>query len=287
MKHRANKKLIKAAVIAALFCVAAFVTRQDMTVSRYEVQSGKLNSPFRIALITDLHSCYYGEGQNYLLTCIEKQSPDIICLSGDIVDDKTPDDGAKELLGAVGKKYPCFYVSGNHESWSGELDKIKQMISDYGITVLEGQGEFVEIGDNRVYIGGVDDPYACKDKFEDGKFFDGWQLQIENAGKQAGGENFSVLLSHRPERTAEYSDSGFDLTLCGHAHGGQVRFPKLLGNGLYAPDQGILPQYTSGEFSLENGGRMIVSRGLCRNLVPRVFNRPELVIIDCTPTEKK
>ncbi len=91
---------------------------------------------------------------------------------------------------------------------------------------------------------------------------------------------YTVLLSHRPEFFELYTEYNFDLVLSGHAHGGQWRIPYIL-NGLYAPNQGVFPKYAGGEYT-ENNTTMIVSRGLAREstLLPRFYNRPELVIID-------
>ncbi|MDO4733224.1 MAG: metallophosphoesterase, partial [Bacillota bacterium] len=93
----------------------------------------------------------------------------------------------------------------------------------------------------------------------------------------------SILLSHRPECTAFYESSGFDLELSGHAHGGQLRIPGLL-NGLYAPNQGFFPKYAGGLYQLGKTS-LLVSRGLCKSRLPRVFNRPELAIIELLPGE--
>ena len=94
-----------------------------------------------------------------------------------------------------------------------------------------------------------------------------------------------MLLSQRPERTECYRDSGFDLVVSGHAHGGQVRLPGMI-NGLFAPHQGAFPDYAGGLYAL-GSTTLVVSRGLCRNLLPRVFNPPELVALDLLPAEDK
>ena len=96
------------------------------------------------------------------------------------------------------------------------------------------------------------------------------------------GERFSILLSHRPERVEDYAASGFDLVAAGHAHGGQVRIPGLL-NGLLAPNQGLFPKYAGGLYDL-GGTELAVSRGLSINpLLPRVFNPPEIVVVEILP----
>ena len=104
--------------------------------------------------------------------------------------------------------------------------------------------------------------------------------QLSKAETAANLENFTVLLSHRPELAELYSTYPFDLVLSGHAHGGQWRIPGIL-NGLYAPHQGLFPEYAGGRYEFAQQ-TFIVSRGLAREStkVPRIFNRPELVIVD-------
>ena len=111
-----------------------------------------------------------------------------------------------------------------------------------------------------------------------------WLIEMEEQLKMAeemvNKEYYTILLSHRPEWIETYQKYAFDLVLCGHAHGGQWRTPFLL-NGLYAPHQGLFPKYAGGRYDYATG-TMIVSRGLAREStpVPRIFNRPELVVVE-------
>ena len=111
----------------------------------------------------------------------------------------------------------------------------------------------------------------------------GAEGQLSQAGSQVEPETFSVLLAHRPERIEAYLESPFDLVVSGHAHGGQWRIPGIL-NGFIAPNQGLFPQYAGGQYDFEDAA-LIVSRGLAREStrIPRIFNRPEVVVIDLTP----
>ena len=176
--------------------------------------------------------------------------------------------------------YPCYYVSGNHEVYTHLIDAIKEKLVSYGIRVLEGENETVNVGEETIIIGGVDDPIESLDKY--GRL---WEDQLTDCGKALDGEHFSILLSHRPELISYYEETPFDLVLAGHAHGGQVIVPLLI-NGLYAPHQGFLPKYAGGEYVMANGGKMIVSRGLSKLVRPRVFNRPELVLVTLLPSEE-
>jgi hypothetical protein len=226
----------------------------------------------------------YGKNQSLLLAKIRELKPDVVFLVGDIVDDKRPQEGALQLLEAIAPQYPCFYVTGNHEFWSGRADNIKNTIRSYGIEVLEGDCKIVTVGGQSIQGCGVDD----RDGFEQENFFgqeisSGWDEQFESCKNQLNGDTFSILLSHRPERVSYYGGSRFDLVVSGHAHGGQIRIPGLV-NGLYAPNQGFLPKYAGGVYDFDSS-RMIVSRGLAKSFIPRIFNPPEIVLISLEPGE--
>ena len=182
----------------------------------------------------------------------------------------------KQLLYAIGDTYPCFYVSGNHEHWSGEYEEIAEMIASYGVTVLEGKTTELDVNGNAIQIAGVDDP----DKFSD---FSEWESQLEQVKEERNDDDFTILLSHRPELVQWYKESGFDLVAAGHAHGGQIRIPLIL-NGLFAPNQGWFPDYAGGMYQLEET-TMVVSRGLCKNNLPRIWNPPEVVMVELVPDE--
>lgn len=238
--------------------------------------SNKITNSFRIALITDLHSCNYGANQKELLDKLYIQEPNIVLLGGDILDDILPHDKAKEFLSAISKKYPTFYVSGNHEFWSGEIDTIKKMIRDYDILVLEGDCIPTEIQGQTINICGIDDPEIGMEMFFQ---------QLDTCLDTANKENFSILLTHRPEEISSYLSYDFDLILAGHAHGGQWRIPGIL-NGLYAPNQGLFPKYAGGLYEFENKS-MVVSRGLAKEStrIPRLFNQPEIVMVNISPNK--
>lgn len=270
-----RKKIIFIIIAVFLVLFIAFGFDVRLRVKRYTVETDKISSRVRICLVTDLHSCRYGDGQKTLIDALDKEKPDVILLGGDIFDDKMPDGNTEVFLKGIAGRYPCFYVTGNHECWcskevfSQKMEKLEKL----GITRLSGETAGIEINGERLCICGVDDP--------DHRFIDrsaDFSSQLSKLSKEK--EGYTVLLSHRPERFEEYAENGFNLALCGHAHGGQWRIPLLL-NGLAAPNQGLFPKYAGGRY--ENGETtMIVSRGLAREStrIPRFYNRPELVIID-------
>ncbi|MBE6614214.1 MAG: metallophosphoesterase [Ruminococcaceae bacterium] len=281
-----RRRLFLPLLILLLFILLLlYAFSEQLRIVRYTVKDTKLTVPVRLVLLTDLHSCYYGDEQKDLIRAIEKQKPDLVCLAGDIFDDKTSHQGTIDLLDGIADVYPCYYVTGNHEHWSEEVTILNALLSSYGVTVLAGDTVRFTADSQTILISGIDDPTGFHDKSisaEPGK--DTWYGQLAMVEEAVyDSPYFSLLLSHRPEKADEYEASPFDLVLSGHAHGGQIRIPFLM-NGLFAPNQGYFPKYTGGRYALGDT-TMIVSRGLCKNDLPRFFNRPELVIIDLQPEE--
>lgn len=245
-----------------------------LTIQRYEIVDERLAGDVRIALVTDLHSCYYGKGQEKLISAIDAQKPDVILLGGDIFDDKRSDELTEEFLAGIEGRYPCYYVTGNHECWAGgeAFRKKMEILKKYGIQRLTGDMVSFTAGDATIRICGVDDPDIVLVQAAD--------TELSEIKKSISPEEYTVLLAHRPEFFETYVDAGFDLVLAGHAHGGQWRIPGIL-NGLYAPNQGLFPKYAGGLFQ-KGKTTMIVSRGLAREStpIPRFYDAPELVIIE-------
>ena len=247
-----------------------------LAVREYRVESAHVTAPVRLAVLTDLHACFYGEGQADLLSAVAEQSPDLVLLGGDIVDDDPgmPEERALETVEALAARWPVYYVTGNHEFWTGRVEEVKDRLRARGAVVLEGGCRTVEAAGQTIQIAGVDDPAVGEAA---------WRAQLSAAAAGVDGEHFSLLLTHRPERVEDYAGLGFGLILAGHAHGGQWRVPGLI-NGLIAPDQGLFPRYAGGRYQLGESV-LLVSRGLAREStrVPRLFNRPELVVVEVVP----
>lgn len=283
-----KKQMIIISVIAVLFAVfILFATRQDLLTVPYSIDSDKVEQPVRVVHISDLHASGYGEEQSILVEAIDTADPDIVVLTGDIFDESRPYDNVIDLLEAIGAKYTCFYVTGNHEYRLGsdETFKVKTMLRSYGITVLEGSSHILTVNGQQIRISGVDDPAGdnIAEIDSNGNLVEREQFEemLEKLSKEAEDDIYTILLSHRPEYFDLYMSLGFDLVLSGHAHGGQVRIPGLI-NGLFTPDEGFFPEYAGGVYT-EGEQTMIVSRGLCKSSIPRVFNRPELVVVDVKP----
>ena len=253
-------------VFFSIFVTQAFY--RGMVIKKYEIHSGKIDSDTRILVISDLHSCEFGKDQENLMQEIREIDPDLIFLPGDIVDDYLPHGPAETLLKQIGNEYRCYYVTGNHELWTHRSDEIKDMIRGYGVTVLEGEHDTISVNGDILNICGIDDPYSKAEN-----------VQLRDAFIELDNSRYTILLAHRPERDFKYDAYPCDLVVTGHAHGGQWRLPGII-EGVYAPNQGFFPKYAGGRFDFEDHV-MIISRGLDLNYTtPRIFNPPELTIID-------
>ena len=220
---------------------------------------------FRIAQVSDLHNTEFGRDNERLLKLLRESEPDIIVITGDLIDSRNTD---LQIALAFAEKAvqiaPCYYVSGNHESRISGGAALRQGLLDAGVTVLEDRSVTLERSGGALTLVGLADP-----DFR-GPFVAGLR---EMTGQQEG---CTILLSHRPEYFELYADCGVDLVFSGHAHGGQVRLPFV--GGLIAPGQGLFPEYDSGLYR-KGDTVMLVSRGLGNSIVPlRVNDRPEILV---------
>lgn len=274
-----KRKIVKIIILTGLLADLLIACDMRLKTVVYSMNTEKVSRSVRLALITDLHSCWYGKEQKTLIDAVEKQNPDIVLLGGDIFDDKRSYENAETTLQYLSKNYPCYYVTGNHEYWSGDIENILEIVESYDVTVLRGGYDCIQVNGQEIQICGIDDPdmalYTETPK--------GIGQQLEYLRSIHSDEKYTILLAHRPELAETYMNYQFDLVLTGHAHGGQWRIPGII-NGLYAPDQGFFPKYAGGLYELGHG-KMIVSRGCAREstLAPRIFNRPELVIVEINP----
>jgi uncharacterized protein len=248
----------------------------------FQLSSSRIPAAFdgyRIVQLSDLHNARFGAGQRRLMRAIRREHPDLIVITGDLIGgDWRQEHHSLELARQLAAVAPSFFVTGNHEARIPDLPGLLAFLEDHGLQVLRNASRLLRRGGESILLSGVDDPEA----FADGhrrwaERQKAWRQSL--SGLREGGEAalYTILLSHRPEWFSGYAALGFDLVLCGHAHGGLIRLPLV--GALYAPDQGRMPRYTSGLHVL-GPTSMIVSRGLGRGTTPlRLFNRPELVVV--------
>lgn len=265
--------------LAILVILALIALDERLTLRTYTVVSPKLTAEVRLAVVTDFHS---SDNADDVAAMTASCAPDAVLLVGDLFDDDTqnrPTERTLSLMRQLSAQYPCYYVSGNHEAWTGEMDALYQQTEEAGVTVLRMSSGVLTVRGQRIALCGIPDPYEM--------VFSGapdTEEQLRQALEDVDSADFTVLLAHRPELLAKYAQFPLDLVVSGHAHGGQVRIPGVL-NGLYAPNQGWFPKLAGGAYT-QGGATLIVSRGLAvRTRLPRIFNRPEVVLVRCVPAE--
>lgn len=266
-------------VLAILVILTLIALDERLILRTYTVVSPKLTAEVRLAVVTDFHS---SDNADDVVAMVASCAPDAVLLVGDMFDDdiaNRPTERTLSLMRQLSAQYPCYYVSGNHEAWTGEMDALYQQTEEAGVTVLRMSSGVLTVRGQRIALCGIPDPYEM--------VFSGapdTEEQLRQALEDVDSADFTVLLAHRPELLAKYAQFPVDLVVSGHAHGGQVRIPGVL-NGLYAPNQGWFPKLAGGAYT-QDGTTLIVSRGLAvRTRLPRIFNRPEVVLVRCVPAE--
>lgn len=265
--------------LAILVVLTLIALDERLILRTYTVTSPKLTAEVRLAVVTDFHS---SDNADDVVAMVASCAPDAVLLVGDMFDDdiaNRPTERTLSLMRQLSAQYPCYYVSGNHEAWTGEMDALYQQTEEAGVTVLRMSSGVLTVRGQRIALCGIPDPYEM--------VFSGapdTEEQLRQALEDVDSADFTVLLAHRPELLAKYAQFPLDLVVSGHAHGGQVRIPGVL-NGLYAPNQGWFPKLAGGAYT-QDGTTLIVSRGLAvRTRLPRIFNRPEVVLVRCVPAE--
>lgn len=253
--------------------IAGTLDNSRISLSRLEIASDKLDPVFddyTIVQISDLHNALFGPNQENLIAMILVVHPDLIVLTGDMVGNWTAEyDHALTLIRECAKIAPVMVVDGNHDARRFTYPFQKQAMEDAGATVLEDEALSICLGEASFNLIGLKERFKIKNR-------------ADFIAPLVDPTHFNLLLAHHPENFSDYVGAHVDLVLTGHAHGGQFRF---FGIPIYAPDQGLFPKYTSGSYSAEST-TMIVSRGIGESVLPlRLFNPPELVIINLRSTK--
>ena len=280
MMKKPNKKTVLIVFVLVILCLGIWTLWGNIAleVNEYEIVSDRIPEAFagfRIAQVSDLHNKEVGAGYGQLLTLLSQINPDIIVVTGDLIDSRQTDlDIALEFAWQAGKIARVYYVSGNHEARVHEYEDLKIGLVKAGVVILENQKVQITREGESITIMGIDDPSFQEDYlFGDSESVA--RQAIENLQNES--DEYTILLSHRPELYDLYVETEMDLVFSGHAHGGQFRLPFV--DGLVAPNQGFFPKYDAGQFTEENT-TMIVSRGVGNSIIPiRFNNRPEIVLV--------
>lgn len=274
-----TKNIILISIIS-LFLIGVYLYYENncLQISNYIIESNKLPIDFnnyKVAHISDFHNIKSKNLTNDLVKEIKNSKPNIIVLTGDLIDsNKINLDIAISFVKKINDIAPIYYVTGNHEARIDNYDELKDKLEKNKVIILDDKIEIIKKAESEINIIGINDPSFNSNTYRD----DATIVQDNLISIQYDKNNFTLLLSHRPELIETYAKNNFDLVLSGHAHGGQIRIPFI--GGLIAPNQGLFPKYTSGIYKMNNT-KMIVSRGIGNSIFPfRVNNRPELVIIE-------
>lgn len=299
-----------------------YSSKYDLTTSKYVIQTDKIIEDFRVVQLSDLHDSQFGEENEELIHRVDSEKPDLILLTGDLVNDKTGEDTsiATDLIQNLSNIAPVYFSYGNQEQSLEDnysVD-IRQLYTDAGAHVLEREYTDIDINGQTIRLGGIygycqSEFYAIETHREDETAF---LKDFQNT------DNYKILLCHMPVcwLSGSLYDWDVDCVFAGHVHGGQIRIPWI--GGLYAPDQGWFPGQVAGVYSTseedwknyqdkmlsfakeqnKNGASydlnrykdaeyepsyLVLSRGLgSTESIPRLNNIPEIVVVDFVPDEE-
>ena len=229
--------------------------------TEYTFRSEKIGRPFRFAVAPDIHSAPFEDVLDEFARC------DAVLLPGDLVDRHRHDNAnAMQFLRTVPQIVPVFYSIGNHERKYGHREEYLRLVKSSGAELLDNRS----VRFHGLCIGGL----SSADETPDTAFLGRFERE----------KGYRLLLCHHPENWRDFVNGrDVDLTICGHAHGGQIR---IFGQGLYAPGQGFFPKMTGG---LYGDGKMLLSRGMTNGAkprIPRIGNPCELIILTLEPEER-
>ena len=284
MKEIGKKILIIVLLIGAIVLLSWIVwDNKRIVVTSFRVEDEQLPQEFdgyRIVQISDLHNDEFGKDNEKLLALIKEIKPDIIAITGDLLDSRrTSVEKALNFATKASQIAPCYYVTGNHESrMDEEYERLEVGMIEAGVNVLRNEKMALDKDGSQITIVGIDDPRFMIDTDKVEKMQPVLGEILKGILQDVPKEEFVLLLSHRPELFELYCKQAVDVVLAGHVHGGQVRIPYI--GGIIGPGQGILPDYDAGLYEAD-GIKMILSRGLGQSIIPfRVNNPPELVVVE-------
>lgn len=264
-----KKKAIRYAAVLAIILVFCLFQNNMLQITEYTYSHEDIPEEFdgfKIVQISDLHNKSF-LFDSYPVSRVEKCEPDIIVLTGDLIDSTRTDTEtaisfAKEMVAIA----PTYYITGNHEYWVDESVRLSLIedLSDIGVICLDDEALKLSENGSEITLIGFDEASL------------GYSV-LSGITEETKKEDLTILLAHEPQYLEDYARAGVDLVLSGHAHGGQFRLPFI--GGVYAPDQGLFPEYTEGLHETD-GTSMIISRGIGNSVIPlRLFNHPEIVCV--------
>lgn len=301
------KLVLKLIIVYILFLVLVYFINMflnnEVFITKYKVKDNyfiESSKKYKIIQISDIHSIRSVKQKEKIISKIEKESPNIIFITGDLIDSSYyleeiyrynknevdfPEKYTLSLISELVNITDVYYVYGNHEMMlldNPEKNILKTKIEEIGVHIINNKIEKLNILDSTVYLLGVQDPATL---YKDKKYayIDTHKKQEETILKDLlkqlkEKKIYTILLSHRPEYFEIYCKYKINIIFSGHAHGGIIRLPII--GGIYAHSQGIFPKYTGGVYKKDNS-KMFVNRGIANSNFPmRIFNPPEIICVE-------
>ncbi|WP_088007147.1 metallophosphoesterase [Indiicoccus explosivorum] len=269
-----KKWLLVSGILLSAITLFIWMNNKWLEVSSYSISSPDIPKTFdgaRVVQISDLHNTVFGKNHSALLNKTKFIDPDVILITGDIVDSSRYDLNVMiSLTESLLEIAPVYFVTGNQEFLKGRAEKTISAIKASGVIVLENEMVEWKREGEKIYIAGIHDPLVERSTLVK-KYVKKALADIQFT------EKFTLLLAHRPELVVVYAETEADIVFSGHAHGGQIRIPKI--GGIFAPGQGFFPELTEGVHEFGNT-LLVISRGLGNSSFPlRINNRPEIVVV--------
>ncbi len=263
-------------IVNALLIIFLVYFSMAIGVTRYNITDARIPDAFdgyKILQISDFHTASFYGGTESLIKSVRKEKPDVIVVTGDIVDEnKVNLIPVKKLVLQLVPLAPVYFVSGNHDVWYGDFTGLKKTIKELGVNLLDNRKVILQRGSSYINLFGIGDPETWDDNSA--------ETYLREKIKALKTDNgYNILLFHRANMFDIIKGSGIQLVFSGHMHGGQFQLPFI--GGLVSPHNHNrwFPKYTDGKWTSE-GTTLIVSRGLGNNApVPRLFNPPEVVVV--------
>lgn len=271
-------------------CLIIFKVYSDnnsIEVLNYKICSSKIPKEFnnfKILQLSDLHSKNFGKENSKLISKVDEINPDIVAITGDMVNDDFDYSSFQCIINKLIKKYKIYYIIGNHEqnvmvkNYS-EFNNMIEGIKSSGVNILSNEKVNVNIGTEYINLYGMhmDLKYYRNLIKKESRGIDFTIKDMEELIGRCNKERYNVLLSHNPIYFDTYSKWGADIVLTGHMHGGMIKLPFF--GGVFSPEHKFFPKYYQGIY--KNGNSIMnVNRGLGRgSFCIRLFNKPEISVI--------
>lgn len=264
-------------ILILLVAILVYISNNWLKIKKYKITDKKLPNNFnnfKIAHISDVHSKIFGKDNKAVINKIKKIKPDIVIMSGDIIDKREENiEGFINNYKEIYNNYPTYYSIGNHERSLGYIKykKYIELLKDLGVKVIINGSEKISIGNEHIVISALKFRYNMQTKeLTEEKFVKYMKKKLNTIDKS----EYNILISHDPENFKMYKKLNVDLIFSGHIHGGLIRIGNI---GLLSPRRKFFPKYSYGK-NVEQGTTIITSSGMGDATIPiRLFNRPEIV----------